>query len=193
MIVGLGVDVCSIERMKKALERHGDRFAKRICTDDELGELRGDRATALAGRFAVKEAFAKALDGARGVGWHEVEVRREASGKPVLRLRGNALAMATSFGADTWHVTISHDANVAVAVVVLEKDGRGAGRALAPPGGTASPRESDRESDGGTQRGMAATLGEMAERASVEPGSAAEPPEQGEAGEREDPRGGERP
>lgn len=125
MIVGLGVDVCSIERMRKALERHGDRFEARICTSDELGELKGDRATALAGRFAVKEAFAKALDGARGVGWHEVEVRREPSGKPVLRLRGNALAMASSYGADTWHVTISHDANVAVAVVILEKDGRG--------------------------------------------------------------------
>lgn len=152
MIVGLGVDVCSIERMKKALERHGDRFAKRICTDDELAAIRGDRATAIAGRFAVKEAFAKALDGARGVGWHEVEVSREPSGKPVLRLRGNALVMATSFGADTWHVTISHDANVAVAVVVLEKDGRGARRDPNASRGSSEPRGSGGEGEGEGER-----------------------------------------
>ena len=60
----------------------------------ERGDLTGrDIATALAGRFAVKEAFAKALDGARGVGWHEVQVRRSSSGKPTLELSGNAVAM----------------------------------------------------------------------------------------------------
>jgi holo-[acyl-carrier protein] synthase len=117
----MGVDVCSIERMKKALERHGDRFFARICSDAERADLEGrDPATSLAGRFAVKEAFAKALDGARGVGWHEVEVRRTSTGRPRLDLMGQALAMAQSFGADTWHVSISHDAGVAVAVVILE-------------------------------------------------------------------------
>lgn len=126
MIVGLGVDVCSIERMKKALERHGERFFARICSPSEREELEGrDRPTALAGRFAVKEAFAKALDGARGVGWHECEVRRAPSGRPWLELSGNALAMAKEFGADTWHVTITHDAGVAVAVVILEQGGKG--------------------------------------------------------------------
>lgn len=126
MIVGLGVDVCSIERMRRALERHGERFAERICSAHERENFRGDPATALAGRFAVKEAFAKALDGARGVGFHDVEVQREPSGRPKLVLMGPALAMATSFGADTWHVTISHDAGVAVAVVILERSNRGA-------------------------------------------------------------------
>lgn len=121
MIVGLGVDVCSIERMRRALERHGDRFFARICTDAERADLSGrDQATALAGRFAVKEAFAKALDGARGVGWHEVEVRRSPTGRPVLELHGNAKAAVERFGADTCHVTITHDAGVAVAVVILE-------------------------------------------------------------------------
>lgn len=124
MIVGLGIDVCSIERMRRALERHGDRFFSRICTEAERKDLSGrDVATALAGRFAVKEAFAKALDGARGVGWHEVEVRREPSGRPSLALHGNAIAMVQKFGADKWHVTITHDAGVAVAVVILEKVG----------------------------------------------------------------------
>ena len=122
MIVGLGIDVCSIDRMRRALERHGDRFFARICTDAERSELKGrDMATALAGRFAVKEAFAKALDGAKGVGWHEVQVRRAASGRPTLELTGNAKATVERFGANAWHVSITHDAGVAVAVVVLEK------------------------------------------------------------------------
>lgn len=121
MIVGMGIDVCSIERMRKALERHGDRFFQRICTEAERGDLTGrDVATALAGRFAVKEAFAKALDGARGVGWHEVQVRRAPSGRPTLELSGNALTKMAEFGAERWHVSITHDAGVAVAVVVLE-------------------------------------------------------------------------
>lgn len=127
MIVGLGVDVCSIERMRRALERHGDRFFSRICTEAERADLNGrDMPTALAGRFAVKEAFAKALDGARGVGWHEVQVRRAPSGRPTLQLSGNATAMVNQFGADAWHVTITHDAGVAVAVVILESTGRSA-------------------------------------------------------------------
>lgn len=121
MIVGMGVDVCSIERMRRALERHGDRFLSRICSDAERSDLGArEPATWLAGRFAVKEAFAKALDGAKGVGWHEVNVRRAPSGRPVLELYGNALDAAARFGADTWHVTLTHDAGIAVAVVVLE-------------------------------------------------------------------------
>ena len=124
MIVGLGIDVCSIERMRRALERHGDRFFARICSEAERADLTGrDIATALAVRFAAKEAFAKALDGARGVGWHEVLVRRAASGRPTLELKGNAIAMVESFGADSWHVSITHDAGVAVAVVILESSG----------------------------------------------------------------------
>src|SRR5471030_1549396 len=107
-VIGIGIDVCSIERMRRALERHGDRFFARICSEKERADLVGrDQATALAGRFAAKEAFAKALDGAPGVGWHEVEVRRMASGRPRLELQGNALVLATKAGAQRWHVTIT--------------------------------------------------------------------------------------
>ena len=121
MIVGVGIDVCSIDRMRRALERHGDRFFSRICTEAERSDLTGrDVATALAGRFAVKEAFAKALDGARGVGWHEVQVRRMPSGRPTLELSGNAVTTLAKFGANAWHVSITHDAGIAAAVVVLE-------------------------------------------------------------------------
>jgi holo-[acyl-carrier protein] synthase len=122
MIVGIGLDVCSIERMRRALERHGERFFNRICSPSEREDLTGrDQATALSGRFAVKEAFAKALDGAPGVGWHEVEVRRGTSGRPRLELKGKALAMVQEAGADRWHVTITHDAGIASAVVILER------------------------------------------------------------------------
>src|SRR5215472_11791638 len=121
VIIGVGLDVCSIERMRKALERHGERFFSRICSEAERRDLAGrDVATALAGRFAVKEAFAKALDGAPGVGWHDVEVRRAANGRPRLELRGTALELAHKTGADRWHVSITHDAGIAAAVVVLE-------------------------------------------------------------------------
>jgi holo-[acyl-carrier protein] synthase len=121
MIVGLGLDVCSIERMRRALERHGDRFFSRICSPAERDDLKGSNpATSLAGRFAAKEAFAKALDGAPGVGWHEVEIRRGPSGRPQMTLRGRAHTMASQAGAVRWHVSITHDAGIAAAVVVLE-------------------------------------------------------------------------
>ena len=125
MIVGVGLDVCSIDRMRRALERHGERFAARICSDEERADLlgRGDPAASLAGRFAVKEAFAKALDGAPGVGWHEISVRRGATGRPRLELLGNALTLANRHGASRWHVSITHDAGIAAAVVVLEGEG----------------------------------------------------------------------
>lgn len=121
MIVGIGLDVCSIERMRRALERHGERFFSRICSEEERKDFRAaDRAMTLAGRFAAKEAFAKALDGAPGVGWHECEIRRGESGRPQMTLTGSALALATRHGAVRWHVTITHDAGIAAAVVILE-------------------------------------------------------------------------
>lgn len=121
MIVAVGVDICSIERMRRALGRHGAPFFDRLCSPQErLDMAQSDEATFLAGRFAAKEAFSKCLDGARGVGWHEVEVRRGPTGRPSLELSGEAHVRATTFGATRWHVSISHDAGAAVAVVVLE-------------------------------------------------------------------------
>jgi holo-[acyl-carrier protein] synthase len=124
MIVGLGLDVCSIERMRRAVERHGDRFFSRICSEIERKDFDAKNAlaaaTTLAGRFAAKEAFAKALDGAPGVGWHEVEIRRGPSGRPHMTLLGRAHTLASAAGAIHWHVSITHDAGVAAAVVILE-------------------------------------------------------------------------
>ncbi|APR99505.1 holo-ACP synthase [Pajaroellobacter abortibovis] len=121
MIVGIGLDVCSIPRIRNALEKYGERFYDRICTQAERRDLIGrEQATALAGRFAAKEAFAKALDGALGVGWHDVQVLRATNGKPILHLEGAALSLVRIRCAVRWYVTLTHDAGIAAAVVLLE-------------------------------------------------------------------------
>jgi holo-[acyl-carrier protein] synthase len=123
MVVGLGIDIASIERVARSLERFGDRFWERILTEGERQDLasrQADRAVALAGRFAAKEAAAKALGAPADVWWHHVEVRRGARGAPVLHLLGPALDYARRLGVARSLVSISHDAGVAAAVVILE-------------------------------------------------------------------------
>lgn len=123
MIVGLGIDVASVERIERALRRFGERFWERVLSPDEradLGGRRADRAQALAGRFAAKEAATKALGGPADVGFHDLKVRRGPRGAPQLLLSGAARAHAERLGVGRSHVSISHDAGVAVAVVVLE-------------------------------------------------------------------------
>ncbi|MCA9593485.1 MAG: holo-ACP synthase [Myxococcales bacterium] len=125
MILGLGIDVASIERMERALARHGERMWERILTTEERRELEGrsaDRAAALAGRFAAKEALSKALGAPRDVWFHDVEVRRGALGAPEIRLLGPAVKRAQERGVARCFVSITHDAGVAAAVVVLEGD-----------------------------------------------------------------------
>jgi holo-[acyl-carrier protein] synthase len=122
MVVGLGIDVCSIERMQQALDRFGERFRDRILTPDERTDLqqRVDRATALAGRFAAKEAAAKALGAPRDVFWHDLQIRRGDLGAPRLELLGPAAAHGARLGVVRSLVSITHDGGVAAAVVVLE-------------------------------------------------------------------------
>jgi len=126
MIVGLGIDVCELDRIERILERHGQRFAARICTEAERAELHtptGPRAVAfLAARFAAKEAAAKALGTGfrRGVGFRNIEVRHLPSGKPTLMLYGASLEIAESLGASAFHISLTHGRDVAAAVVVLE-------------------------------------------------------------------------
>jgi holo-[acyl-carrier protein] synthase len=125
-VVGLGIDVASIERIAGVLERFGERFARRVLTAGEQRDLAArvaDRATALAGRFAAKEAAYKALGGPRDVGWHHLEVRRGTRGAPELVLHGPAEAHALRIGATRSHISITHDAGVACSVVLLENVG----------------------------------------------------------------------
>ncbi len=122
MILGLGIDVASVERMRAVLERHGDRLWGRILTPVEQQALapRRDRATALAGRWAAKEAAVKAFVGKAGAIWHDFEVRRSSSGAPEMFFRGRAAVTAQRLGVVRAFVSITHDAGVAAAVVVLE-------------------------------------------------------------------------
>jgi holo-[acyl-carrier protein] synthase len=125
VIVGLGIDLASIQRVAQSLQRFGDRFWTRILTPaerDELAHRRGDRAAALAGRFAAKEAVSKALGGPRDVWWQDVEIRRGPLGAPLLHLTGPAVPHLARLGVTRSHVSITHDAGVAVAVVILESD-----------------------------------------------------------------------
>src|ERR1019366_9768217 len=92
MIVGLGVDIAEVGRIAAAIERHGRPFLQRVFTPAEIAycEKHRNRVERFAGRFAAKEATMKALGTgwARGVRWVEIEVVREPSGKPMLKLSG---------------------------------------------------------------------------------------------------------
>lgn len=124
MIVGLGIDVCSVERISRSLQRWGDRFTSRILCEREREALarRADLATAVAGRFAAKEAAVKALAGAPGVGWHHLEISGAPRTPPKLILHGPARELADRLGVSRAHLSITHDAGVAAAVVILERD-----------------------------------------------------------------------
>lgn len=115
MIIGVGIDVADIGRFEASLART-PALRDRLFTAAEAGLP----AQSLAARFAAKEALAKALGAPGDLGWHDAEVVREPSGQPRLALRGTVLAAATALGATHWHVSLSHDAGLATALVVLE-------------------------------------------------------------------------
>ncbi|MFB8212623.1 MULTISPECIES: holo-ACP synthase [unclassified Streptomyces] len=121
MIIGVGIDVAEIERFDAALERT-PQLASRLFVEAELllpsGERRG--IASLAARFAAKEALAKALGAPGGLLWTDAEVYVEESGQPRLRVRGTVAACAAALGVRQWHVSLSHDAGVASAVVIAE-------------------------------------------------------------------------
>ena len=127
MIVGTGVDIAETSRIDKALERHGERFSKRIYTPGEIAycEKFKNRAERYAARFAAKEAAFKALGtGWRdGVRWLDVEVVHQPSGKPELLLTGRAAEVARQIGVTRSEVSISHANHYVVAQVIFESDG----------------------------------------------------------------------
>jgi holo-[acyl-carrier protein] synthase len=121
-VLGIGLDVCPVDRMTQARERHGQRFLARIFTEAEQAYAagRGNPDEALAARFAAKEAASKAIGAPRGIGWHDVEVTpaREGEHGPALVLRGRALEVAEQRGIVRVLVSITHAAGVAAAVCV---------------------------------------------------------------------------
>ena len=124
MILGFGIDVVEIARIARILDGPpgtAARFLARVYTTGELAYCDGrhDRASRLAARFAAKEAAVKALGGPPGLRWTELEVVRGA-GAPALLLHGAAGAEARRRGVARLHLTLTHDAGVAVAAVILE-------------------------------------------------------------------------
>ncbi len=118
-----GVDLIEIKRIRKAVERFGDRFLTRVYTAGELVACHG-RVESLAGRFAAKEAVAKALGTGvwrHGIGWTDIEVLRGAEGEPLLVLHAGAATRAAALRLSGWSLSISHDRKRAVAFVVAEQ------------------------------------------------------------------------
>jgi len=124
-ILGLGIDLCEIERIEESLARHGSRFVERICVPGELRIPLGSRRIAehVAGLFAAKEAAMKALGtGMRGVAFREIAVAREPGGPPRLALVGRARVRADALGVTAAHVSITHGRRDAASVVLLLGD-----------------------------------------------------------------------
>lgn len=118
MKLSSGVDLIEIERLEQVIERHGRRFLERVYTQQELEEA-GNSLQTLAGRFAAKEATAKALGtGIGAIAWREIEIRRGPQREPLLCLHGAAQDLARAQGLQTWSVSVSHSVHFAVAMVV---------------------------------------------------------------------------
>lgn len=115
MIAGVGIDVVDVARFAATLERT-PRLAQRLFTPGE----RDLPINSLAARFAAKEALAKALGAPQGLAWHDAEVRNELSGRPHFELGGTVAARTHELGASHVHLSLSHDAGIASAVVILE-------------------------------------------------------------------------
>jgi holo-[acyl-carrier protein] synthase len=124
MIVGLGMDIAEVDRIAAAIERHGGTFLKRVFTPAEIAycEKHRNRPERFAGRFAAKEAAMKALGTGwrHGVRWVDIEVVREPSGKPALKLSGASRAIADRLGVKNIALTITHTGNTALAQVIFE-------------------------------------------------------------------------
>lgn len=124
MIVGIGLDIAEVPRIKEAIERHGERFLARIYTDAERTycESKPNKFERFAGRFAAKEAAMKAIGTGwkRGVAWRDFEVKRAPSGQPIIEFHNKAAAIAKGLGVRRGLITISHTEQQAIAQVILE-------------------------------------------------------------------------
>jgi holo-[acyl-carrier protein] synthase len=124
VIVGLGVDISEVDRIREAISRHGERFLKRVFTPAEIAYCNRHRNSAerFAGRFAAKEAAMKALGTgwSQGVRWVDIEVVRAVSGKPSLALHGTARRIGERLGMRSASLSITHSGNTAFAQVIFE-------------------------------------------------------------------------
>ena len=125
MIHGVGIDIVEVERVRKAIEKYGDRFIRRVFTPDEIAHCEGKHDTHLryAALFAAKEAAFKSLRGRwrKGMRWLDFETTGEEFRPPMIRLTGAAAEAQQEVSVTALHVSISHDRHYAVAVVIAER------------------------------------------------------------------------
>ena len=124
MIVGIGIDLAEVDRVREAIERHGRRFVERVYTSAEIAyvERKANRYERYAARFAAKEAGMKAIGTGwkRGVRWRDFEVTNLPSGRPTLQLHGAAAKIADGLGVRNIALSITHTAQQGMAIVILE-------------------------------------------------------------------------
>jgi holo-[acyl-carrier protein] synthase len=124
MILGTGVDIAEVPRIRETIERFGDRFLRRIFTDGEIRycERKARRFESYAARFAAKEAGMKALGTgwSRGVRWRDIEVVRPKGQRPTIQFHGEAAAIAAKLGTKNIALSITHTSQEALAHVILE-------------------------------------------------------------------------
>ncbi|WP_353063936.1 holo-ACP synthase [Tunturibacter psychrotolerans] len=125
MVLGVGTDLMETKRIEVSIDRFGERFLERVFTTGEIAycmRKKKNAAESFAARFAAKEAGAKALGTgiSRGVTWKELEVRREANGRPTLHLSGRAAELAGAMGVRRMQLSLTHSRELAMAVVVVE-------------------------------------------------------------------------
>jgi holo-[acyl-carrier protein] synthase len=115
MIVGVGIDVVDVSRFAASLERTPALKVKLFTPGEQERGI-----NSLAARFAAKEALAKALGAPRGLRWHDAEIVSHDDGRPELTVTGTVAARAAELGITSFHVSLSHDAGIASAVVIAE-------------------------------------------------------------------------
>jgi holo-[acyl-carrier protein] synthase len=124
VIVGTGIDLCEVDRIRASVERYGDRFVRRVYTPGEIAyvQRKANRYERYAARFAAKEAGMKAIGTGwrRGVRWQDFEVANLPSGKPTLKFHGVAAEFARRLGVKAVALSLTHTKDTAMAHVILE-------------------------------------------------------------------------
>jgi len=124
MIVGTGIDIAEVPRIRQSIERFGDRFLQRVFTDGEIQycDSKANRFERYAARFAAKEAAMKALGTGwnHGIRWRDCEVVRMPGGRPTIAFHGKAGEFAAKLGMKNAALSITHTAEQAIAQVILE-------------------------------------------------------------------------
>lgn len=120
MIVGIGIDICDVQRFAAMSERRPGVLDRIFCPQERQAHGLPRRPESLAARFAAKEALAKALGAPAGLNWHDAEVVVDGQGRPGIELRGTVAARAELLGVVRVHLSLSHDAGLSLAYVIAE-------------------------------------------------------------------------